>query len=282
MHLTLERTSLSTLLGIRFWDPVFDRQVNSGLRVTAWQSGDPDYYTSAFVTASGIYAFQDLPGMRDYERATAEDPAPGAAIPFTIAIDDLERRFTPLTLALDLPLPYRGVYPTAAPLSPPDEAPLGFYLFSAPSRQPTAATAVIHAWLQLNGSEEMAANAVLVAEVGGDPWFGIADENGRATILLPYPSFNRTLGASPPIGPAPSQQQWPVTVSVRYEPGVVNAPVDRVGRSRPEIRTLLQQGTQPLWQTPAGPPSQTATFDLAWGQELVLRTGVLPVLRIGP
>ncbi len=81
----LETLTTRTLLGIRFWDPATDRQISDGLQLVAWPETAPDCKIDAFRTASGNFAFQNLPGMRAYEYPVNDDPlltSPLAQRPF--------------------------------------------------------------------------------------------------------------------------------------------------------------------------------------------------------
>jgi len=67
VYAPLERVTIVTALGIRFWDALLDAPVRDGLDVTARPLGQRAGGTVAFRTASGIYAFRGLPGLHDVE-----------------------------------------------------------------------------------------------------------------------------------------------------------------------------------------------------------------------
>ncbi|MEI2692782.1 MAG: hypothetical protein V9H69_24885 [Anaerolineae bacterium] len=142
MPTVIERQTIFTPLGIRFWDPATDRQIAHGLRVRAWPDGALEPVRGAFRTASGIYAFQGLPGLRavEYPPANGGAASPPAAQRFVVAVEDEQRRFLPATLRVDAP--FEGIYPTALPASPPGAALPGLYLFSAPWRSAAGLAAV--------------------------------------------------------------------------------------------------------------------------------------------
>ncbi len=273
-----ERQTIFTPLGIRFWDPATDSQVAHGLRVRAWPDGATEPVREAFRTASGIYAFGGLPGLRDveYPASNGGSVSPPASVRFVVSVEDQERRFLPTVLRVDAP--FDGIYPTALGGSPPGEALPGFYLFSAPWRTATALAAV-RADLVRESTGEPAAWAVLeldVAESG--VWHGIADERGSVALFFPVPPFQATLGSSPP-GPQapPHEHQWPVTARVRYEPGRLETPA---GAGAPDLRTILTQAACAVWASSNGAPAPELAATLNFGQDLVLRTAGLAETRL--
>ncbi|HLP57643.1 MAG TPA: hypothetical protein VK186_02380, partial [Candidatus Deferrimicrobium sp.] len=62
-----EQVNTFTPLGIRFWDSALDRQVGDHLLVKAYPVHGYGSPVHAFRSASGIYAFQGLPGLREIE-----------------------------------------------------------------------------------------------------------------------------------------------------------------------------------------------------------------------
>jgi hypothetical protein len=278
MPAILERQTIFTPLGIRFWDPATDSQVAHGLQVRAWPDGATEPVRAAFRTASGIYAFQGLPGLR-----AAEFPANngGLASPpvgqrFVVAVEDQQRRFIPVVMRVDAP--FTGIYPTALVASPLGEALPGFYLFSAPWRAATALAAV-RADLVRESTGEPAAHAVLELDVeDSGVWHGVADERGSVAVFFPIPPFQATLGSSPP-GPQapPQQQQWQVTARVLYEPAHLETPA---GADQPDLRTILTQAAGALWLTAAGAPVGSLSATLNFGVDLILRTAGLAETRL--
>lgn len=276
----LERLTHFTLLGIRFWDAALDRPVADGLTVTAWPTAAPRQVRRAVRTASGVYAFHGLPGMRRLEQATAADilaASPPDITSFVVAVADAQRRFFPVAFEVSLPLPDLGVFPTAVSTSPPGSP--GFYLFSAPTRAPAPGLAVVRAQLVEAGSQQPAAYAVVEAEVRGHTHYAIADARGALALLFPYPLFVSALGASPPGGLPLAEQQWPLTLRVRYQPAA-QAPLP--GTPLPALASLFAQPAATIWPSTAGTAVSQLTFDLLFGQELVLRTGAESTLWITP
>ena len=54
MPAVIERQTIFTPLGIRFWDPATDAQIGDGLRERAWPDGATEPVRDAFRTGSGI------------------------------------------------------------------------------------------------------------------------------------------------------------------------------------------------------------------------------------
>jgi hypothetical protein len=274
----LERVTIFTPLGIRFWDPVQDAQVRDGLIVTAYPEGTHRNGTRAFRTLSGVYAFRGLSGLHDVEYPDDgfPDASPPVAARFIIQVFDERRRFLPVVFGADLP--YYGVYPTNLPLSPPGDGLPGFYLFSAPTRPGTPALAVVRAQLveRVDAvARRPAAHAVLEVEVaGGRVWYGVADERGSVAVLFPYPTFTIATGLASPVAlpPTPPPQTWDLHVRVRYDPAALSF---SNGFQIPDLHSVFDQSPGDLWSTAVAQPGQPISqmsAELIFGRELVMRT----------
>ena len=277
----LETLTIRTLLGIRFWDPATDQRVSDGLELVAWPEAAPELKVSAFRTASGSFAFQNLPGMQAYEYATnAFDPllvSPLDQRPFLIEVKDNQRNFMSVRFRVELPLVTSGLYQPMPIGSPIDSDHARFYLFSAPSRSALPGLASIRATLTANDNETPVAYALLEVEENGRYWYGLTDPRGCVTLLFPYPTFITALGSSPP-GIPPSQQQWPLTIRVRHDPTLF-ATLDE--NHMPTLRQIRNQSYALLWHSEAGSPASSLSFGLTYGQELILRTDSQSHLWIG-
>lgn len=282
MPAIIERQTVFTPLGIRFWDPASDSQVAHGLRVRAWPDGATGPVRTAFRTASGIYAFQGLPGLRAVEYPAANGgglSSPPVQERFVVAVEDEQRRFLPVTLRVDAP--FTGIYPIALLSSPPggETPPLpGFTLFSAPWRA-ASALAAVRADLVRESTGHPAAHAVLELDVeDSGVWHGIADERGSVAVFFPIPPFQATLGSSPPGPQAPPQeQQWQVTARVLFQPTHLETPA---GAAQPDLRTILTQAGGVVWAAAGGAPAATLAATLRFGQDLVLQTAGLVETRL--
>ena len=277
MPAVIERQTIFTPLGIRFWDPAIDAQIGDGLRVRAWPDGATEPVRDAFRTGSGIYAFRGLSGLRDVEYPSEDGVAsPPPALRFVISVEDRLRRFLPAVMRVDAP--FYGIYPTAGATSPPDDSLPGVYLFSAPWRPATALSSV-RADLVRQSTGLPAAHAVLELEIeGSGTWHGIADERGCVAVLFPVPPFQATLGSSPP-GPQapPHEQQWQVTARVLYDPATLETPA---GAQQPDLRTILTQAAGAVWPAAAGLPAAELAATLRFAQDLTLRTAGLAETRL--
>jgi len=278
-----EYQSTVTALGIRFWDLVSDGQVRDNLVVNAYPvlgAGAVKTVKRAFRTASGVYAFQGLPGMR----AVEFDEGSGGPRSFYIEVRDKLNRYLPTVFQADLPLNYSGLYlsdDTALPGSSPGSPnPPGFYLFSAPTRTVTPGLAVIHAALIEKATGEPAAYAVLEVDVesnGGEDmgkWYGISDERGCISILFPYPDMEVTLSQSSPASPAIplDRQEWQLTIQVHYAPGTLTYPANTAMEDRiPLLESILAQSAGGIWTESGTFVNQWSTV-LTFGEALILTT----------
>ncbi len=270
----LETLITRTLIGIRFWDPAADRQVSDDLSVVAWPDAVPDLRISAFRTASGIFAFQNLPGLYDYEHP-AQDSDPIESSPlitkiFFIEVVDTLNNFMPMRFRVELPFLDGGLYQPTPYSSPIIEEPARFYLFSAPSRAPLPGLAVVRVTLTTPQNGAPAAYALIELEENTRRWYGLTDSRGCATIMFPYPTFITALGQSPP-GLPPSEQRWPLVIRVRYDPNLLPS----LGEGEiPTIRQIRNQPDSQIWAAEnSGSASSALNFELKYGQELILRTG---------
>ncbi len=259
-----ERVNIFTPLGIRFWDSVLDKQVSGNLIVKAYPGSAPGPVVDAFRTASGIYAFQGLPGMLEIERYEGDGiPLPPPSKSFIIEVKDKLKRFLSMVFAVELPLSYKGVYrgkefaPDSG--SPPSVENLpAFYLVSAPTRTPLPGLAVIHATLVDQNAKKPAAFAVMEVEVEGEETrYGIADDRGCITIMFPYPTFKVPLSNSPPANTI--GQDWELIFRVYYGPGKLECPNNM---NIPYLDEIAKQEQVKQW-----------TEVLTFGKELILKTG---------
>jgi hypothetical protein len=284
----VERLSIVTTLGIRFWDPAFDVQVDDGLTVTAYPFGARRPATPAFRTPSGVYAFQGLPGLHDIEYPRGDPASPGslpASLRFLIEVSDTASRF--LSVAFFVDTPFDGIFPTDLPQAPGAVAPPGFYLFSAPTRGATPLIAVVRAQVSEAvdaTSEQSASYAVMEVDTpAGDTWIGIADDRGMVALLFPYPTFTGTYNFPSSTMPsaAMAQQSWPITLRIRYQPSALSFPP---GSILPELRSVLAQSPAAIFTQRTVPPGQAVTSlaaTLVFGQELVMRSALESVLLVG-
>jgi hypothetical protein len=284
-----ESATICTPLGIRFWDPACDTQVREGLVVRARQQGSAHASPRAFRTLSGIYAFQGLPGLHDFEYPTEDRcsfPAPPGTKRFIIHVVDQQLRFLPVVFGMALP--HKGIFPPTNPGSPPGKTLPGLHLFSAPARPTLPTLAVVRAELEDESTGGVGAHAILEVEVPGPSpksWYGMADERGSAVVMFPYPTFKGEIGGASPVtspaAPGGVQHTWDVTIRVRYEPAAL---AYLTNYEIPELYSICAQAPGVLWSTLGpgnGQPVSHLTAQLTFGQELVMRTDRGPTLLIG-
>ncbi len=263
--LELERWSRVTPLGVRFRDRATGEIVSEGLEAFVWPAGAPQRAVRGIENRSGAFAFLGLPGLREVEEGSGDEDfwsAPPAQLPFVLAVRDQFGRFLPLRLAVQLPvrrfLGLSAIEPADEPPAQTSDARATIPLASAPSRAALPGMAVLHATIVDTASGEPAAWATIEAAAGDQPPVsGIAD--GAGTVMLPmlWPAPVLTASSGPPPPPL-SGQTWPVTVSVRYRRRV----------PPPDVPDLAEILSQPL--------VHTATAQLAFGRELVLRFPITP------
>jgi hypothetical protein len=290
----LETLGTFTPLGIRFWDPALDDQVRDELRVRAWPDPGLRPVTAAFRTASDIYAFRGLPGLRALEMpetppagsvGMASPPSPPTPRRFVVEVEDARRRFLPAAFSVELPLPYRGLFLVGAGSgSPAEPVPRGFLLHSAPSRPCPPWLAAVRGELAERDGGAPAAHAVVRVLIPGEPaWHGLADAGGRFAVLLPWPTLTAGLGGSPAGSEGPlSARAWSVRVEVLYEPGRREA---LPGTAVPDSLSVLRQGAAGVWpEDPATGGVEETGWDgeLAYGRELAVRTEGLARLLVSP
>jgi len=277
----LERLSRVTPFGIRFWDLVTQATVVGGLAVELYALDDPQRRVSAFANRVGTFFLSRLPGSRDPEfefgsgdadfwAALYAHPRATYAIEVTDGLGDYQPfRFTHQ-------LPARGlVVPSCLPVaSPPSDV---VPLFPTASRRVPAGMAVVRA--DLRTPTGPAAWAVLEVQVGSTPPVrGLADREGRVAVMVPYPEpvASPARPASPPYAPGASlrDQQWPVRLSVFYEP---SSAVPRV----PDLCPTLQQAPAFAWVDTAG-TRPLGDQVLRYGEELIVRSVIVTAAASPP
>ncbi|WP_420125869.1 hypothetical protein [Longimicrobium sp.] len=270
----LERDRTFTPLGIRFWDAALDTPVTDRLQVHAWLRDSAYPPVPAVRSPSGVYAFHRLPGQASAEKPAGDDARPetdGPAGEFVIAVDDPGGRYMGAAFSVPLPLGYRGEFLSGGPQ--PGKA----YLFPAVSRPVPPGVAAIRADLADPDTGAPAAYAVLSATVGGITRTAVADEAGRAVVLVPFPTPERLRQGSPPADTRAAT--WPVSLRARWEPAALRYPfparegMNPAWAARPSLKSILdEQRTALVWTDEGQVPAVEWTETLVHGQELRLRT----------
>ncbi len=232
-----------------------NKQVGSGLEVTAFAEGEEARRVQAFRSRSGIYAFDALPNFSEQH-------------PLVVEVHDREGRFLPAALPLSS-LPEDGLFPPNASADPPNGSadgigPSGFHLFSAPTRGTPPGFAALRADLTDDGDEKKPAShgVAVVKPSRGGKWFGVADEEGRVAVVFPWPPFPDSLSGG--LGGL----QWDLDLEVRYEPQSL-APIP--GARLPGYKDIFRQSNAQIVNG-TGSGSTTWAVTLPYGEPLVLRT----------
>lgn len=270
----LESLSIFTPLGIRFWDLTLGLPIDSGLIVELRLANSGWPIVSATRTASGVYGFFGLPGLRAAEYPTSAGFGPARTFTYVVTVQDQLGRYLPTVLVYTLDQ-------TGTPVNGTAGIQLA-YLFSAPTRTPPPGMAAVTAYLIDQDANAPAAWAMVSLQVGTDPetWTGIADDSGAALVLVPYPVAQSLLLGSPP-GSGQTNiaaDTWPLTVGVAYSPALLTYPLSGAPdltwpwTDTPNLKDILQaQQPATIWSDPATQVSQfQATLTL--GQSLVLRS----------
>ncbi|HLV35075.1 MAG TPA: hypothetical protein VKY59_08185 [Spirillospora sp.] len=305
----MERITIQTLLGIRFWDRLLERPVTDGLYVRAQRISDDLTQRLGRVvigqaTGGGVIAFS---GLHPAERVSS-DPAdqmwenPPAPRFVVVDVVDRRERYLPLSFVVRIPLDERGPFrgrgnwldePLIFPPVPDGEEP-GVYLWSAPGRPALDGRAMIYAQIVVGDGEEPEpapyALVTVTAVISAPPargrgrgrnaaaapgplrYAGIADENGILTLPLPYPPVAEPEGDHYlPL----REQAFGLNVTVHYQP---DQQTKLPGSDVPNLAALLTQAQAQIgthWNTDDPPALQTdLTLEksLRFGQPLILRT----------
>ena len=281
-------------LGLRFVDDATGLAVGGGLSVEAYPPGHPELRRKSHQTPSGLHSLRQLSGLRVQESGDGDREywESVSQRPFVVEVIDNERRYLPARFTALAPS--RGVSglqcasfsfsATGEPAVP---------LFSQPSREVPKTAAAVRAELWDAGGGPAAWALVEVSVDGGVPARGLADEEGRVAVFLPFPAplgFVDDPEASqsvPLSGPPLLDQQWPCTVRAFWAPPPASPPqpsgldpLRQLGAlDVPDLCALFAQPAARLFPLPATPVAQIAS-SIRFGRDLVLRTAGDPRGRL--
>lgn len=272
-HRVLEKVVRTTSLALRFRDDATGTVVGEGLEVEAYPEGQPGWRVPAQANRRGVYGFPHLPGLREFEHSERDDPwqdAPSGRR-FVVEVKDQQGRYLACRLLVEAPRHgVIGLGPIASPLAAGDDA---VPLFAAPTcpvppgfgvvraqvrrRSPTGPAAWMLA--EMRERERRRGRAVVAR--------GVADPQGRLTVLVPYPGPGNFSLGSPPTG-APqrlSEQRWAFRVQAW---GLVEAGADEFLDVERVLR--LSEGT-PDWLTDGeATTAPVESIEVVFGRETIV------------
>jgi hypothetical protein len=265
-HMVLEQDIHFTWFGLLLWDATAGSVASDGLDVGVWplpltENTRP---VAAVANRRGIFAAHALPVR------TLTSPDSG----YLVEVRDTLDRFMPFVMHVVTPEAPELVRPRCVssliPITSPAIDRFQVPLFNLPSRTPPAGAAVVRATLVDAVTHTPAAFAVLEVSVGTQlVGRGIADERGEAVVMFAYPEPETAPPWSPPAPPSrprsPADQQWTVTVSVRYRPPLQRYHLDPSMPSLVDLCDVLEQPVATLATTSPPPP-----FEIRYGEELIL------------
>lgn len=260
----LEHVVRRAPLGLRCVDmadgqPVSDER----LVITARHvSGSGSIFTAYRSPISGIYGFNSLPGLYNYEwdlkpASSFHIPVPPLDAPqrTIITVEDRAGRYLPQVFQLLLPREQVELVP----------------LFSAPARPVPASFGVVRATLWDSVNQQAAAWALLTATVNGSNFQAMADARGVVALWVLYPTrqFGIVSGADA-AWPLPV----PVTITINYQPGAHISLPALPPDAPPDRASLLGQAAATF---DGGQPSLAVS--LPYRQDYILKTDSDPQSR---
>lgn len=268
-HTFLESNSHFTWFGLLLWDTTAGSVASDGLDVQVWPLPLTDNTKPVLATANrrGIFVAQNLPTR------TATSPEGG----YLVEVRDRLERFTPFVMHVVSPEEPELVRPRCAlslmPLASPGIDQFQVPLFNLPSRTAPAGSAVVRASLIDTVTLRPAEFAVVEVSGGGQLLGrGIADERGEAVVMFAYPEPEPAPPWSPPAPPSrprpPGDQQWTVSVSVRYRPPLHRYRLDRSLPALVDLCDVLEQPVATVATT--SPPRPFDESQVRYGEELIL------------
>jgi hypothetical protein len=282
MEMLLDRLSLATPLGIRFWDPVRDVPITDHLLVVARRDGGSGRAVPAIQARSGVFVWHGLEGLPNPSLPAESGPAEDA-VEFLVDVTDTLARFH--AMRFRVPVPYRGVWQPVLGGSPAASAG-GAFLLSTASRHAPAGTARVRADLWDAVNARGAAFALVEVQIEGTLWYGMADREGRAAVLFPYPRPPLATAISPPPPQPLAQAVWEIQVSVFYDPDLATETATDEPPEEADVRTQPLALIEP--SAPTSPPADdsslptTLTEMLTFGGEPILRSGETANLFVRP
>lgn len=259
----LERLGYRAPLALICEDGITGAAVTDGLVATTWPANDTTrIFTATRSPLSGILGFGrlTLPFGASHAMVPAGEPITWPAVTpeqYTAMVQDTAGRYLPAVVSVTLPV----TAPVVVPLS------------SSPARHAPSGFATVRGEVHEDGTGTPLAWALVGIDAGPAAWKTVADDHGRFLIHLPYPEALPPPLGSPPSGPGLSAVAWPLTVTVRSEPGAL-AHLGPTATAPPELGSVVAQGAAQLVDGGGSHASIAAT--LAFGAPLVLVLTAVP------
>jgi hypothetical protein len=259
----LERLGYRAPLALVCQDGVTGAAITDGLVATAWRAGDTSRtFTATRSPFSGILGFGrlPLPFEASHVMVPPEEPITWPAVahePYAVMVQDTAGRYLPAVVSVTVPV--------AAPVTVP--------LSSSPARHAPSGFATVKGEVHENGTGDALAWAVVRIDTGAAAYKTVADGRGRFLLHLPYPEALPPLLGSPPSGPGLSAVAWPLTITVRSEPGSL-VQLGPTIAGPPELGSVIAQGAAQLVDGGGSHASIAAT--LAFSTPLVLALTAVP------
>lgn len=257
-----------TPLGIRFWNPVFDRQIKRDLQVFAYSVSRPKAIVYAQKTWSGNYAFHKLPGLSVFN--PPDEVSPPETRPYVIVVIDPSGYYS--SIATTITAPHKGLAMVGLALTSPASTLKGLYLYVAANQVVPRWNASIRGRLLDEVTNLPAKYAVVrVQVVGGSSFYGLADANGNFLVSMPFPTTHQPYHSSPATsgGVDLLQQRWDITLDVLYQPEHVDY-YDEVGL--PDYWNVLSQAKAAVRSKLNEAHSSSLVTELIYHQELIVKT----------
>ena len=260
----LERVGYRAPLALRCVDGASGVEVTDALLATAWRRSDPETLrTASRSPLSGLLGFGSLPGLWSaaQTRSGPGQPLTWPAltpVPFCARIVDTARRYLTTVVSVD------------APVSGPLVVPLS----SAPGRPMPSGWAVVRGEVHLAGGTSPLPWSVVRVDTGPAQYSAVADSMGRFLLYLPYPEALPPLLGSIPHGGGIGTVTWPLTISVRSQPGALTRAPGTGPQDPPELGSIDTQAVAQIDDGTGPRPSVDQT--LVFGTPLMVRLDVIP------
>lgn len=287
----IEKFSLVAPLGLCFHDAATGERIFDGLAVSIYSALGTARIkrTEAFPNRSGVYVLHSAEGLGEFSRGAGDaefwrNNPPQK--PFIAEVIDLEQRFQPFRLTLELPV--KGIYRWEnPPVVSPNKNLSSIPLYSAPTRRSLGGMSVIRAELR-ESDQQPAAFAVLEARFDGNLIArGIADRDGRIVLMFPalLPPGNPLTSPPNATREVLADQNWNLDLTLKYEPRIfqTSPPLSTESEEAalPDLRLALAQQSGTLWSD-AEKNDIFSTAVLRFGRESILRSRAAPILSPNP